>query len=161
VPRLAAVAVLAASAMSPVKSYRDFFKRAAFRPDRPAVFLDASHRDVLDALRREADAQDVLVAHETDLLWLTPAHSGRLYCGHFFLTVDYEAKRAATDAFLSEPDAAFLTRAGIDLVFVSREDREQRAKPDRFATLSGLRVLFANDAGTLFRCDRTESTRDR
>jgi len=39
------------------------------------------------------------VPWKTDDLWLAPEYPGKLYCGHFFLTADYEQKCAKVVRF--------------------------------------------------------------
>lgn len=165
VPKLVAVAVVLASAVSPLMAYRAAFKRAAFRDERPAVFLDRAHEEILAALKKEARTDDVLCADEADLLWLAPVHPGRMYCGHFFLTVDYEKKLAKKEAFFERPDDEFLGDQGIDLLFVANPtDRDGGADGTRDASLrlaaiKGLSPVLSNSAGTLYRYGRDGARR--
>lgn len=145
---LVAVAVYGAT---PVWQLARSWHFSGFRTDAPFLMINAGHRQVLDAMRQPGDTGDVLLAEPRDLLWLAPEFHGRLYVGHFFLTVDYRAKNEALTRALQTPDSmpAFLHRTEATLLFVNG-DRQ----PSRFAALAGLRPVTASSVGTLFRVVR-------
>jgi hypothetical protein len=119
---------------------------ARFRDDAPFAFLSPDHQAHLAALEGRAAPGDVLVAEGRDLLWLGPTFPGRLYNGHFFLTVDFERKDGEVMQLLEgtgEPDWELLRRTGATWLFV-RADRS----PERFA--SRLVPVARNGAGWLF-----------
>ncbi|MBV6521938.1 MAG: hypothetical protein MNPFHGCM_02082 [Gemmatimonadaceae bacterium] len=119
-----------------------------FRSDAPFMLINGDHRTTLKALRQAADTNDILLAEPRDLLWLAPDFPGRLYVGHFFLTVDYRAKNEALTRAIQSPDSmpALLSRSGSSLLFVNA-DRDAA----RFSALPDLSVVSATKVGTLFR----------
>lgn len=116
------------------------------------IWIHPEHRRLIDAVAA-ADSSDVLVADESSLRWLGPEFRGRHYAGHFFLTVDYDRKRAALDAFFDDTDprsqADFLREVQPTLLFVP-----VWRDPNRFATLPGLEAVAAEPPGTLYRVHR-------
>jgi hypothetical protein len=111
------------------------------------MFMGPAHQDMVRELGR-ADDDDVLIARERDLLWIAPEYPGRHYCGHFFLTVDYEKKQRRVAAFFEgrpEEQAAFLRAVGARFVYVDTSD-----DPARFAQVPGLRLIRALPIGSLF-----------
>ncbi|MBC7897779.1 MAG: hypothetical protein H7066_20335, partial [Cytophagaceae bacterium] len=76
---------------------------SGFRTDAPFQYVNASHRSARDALRAVGDTSHVLLADVPDLLWLAPTFPGRLYVGHFFLTVDFGTKVRALREALADP----------------------------------------------------------
>jgi len=113
------------------------------------IWIHPEHRRLIDAVAA-ADSSAVLVADESSLRWLGPEFRGRHFAGHFFLTVDYDRKRAALDAFFDATDpasqAAFLQEVQPTLLFVP-----VWRDPSRFATLPGLEPIAVEPPGTLFR----------
>jgi hypothetical protein len=113
------------------------------------IWIHPEHRRLIDAVAA-ADSTAVLIADETSLRWLGPEFPGRHFAGHFFLTVDYDRKRAALDAFFDETDparqAAFLREVRPTLLFVP-----VWRDPARFELMGGLEPLVAEPPGTLFR----------
>jgi hypothetical protein len=114
----------------------------------PAVFQNASHRTIIDTLVGIAGPNDVLLARQQDLIWLAPEYPGRHYCGHFFLTVDYDRKAREVDRFFAGNDATrsqFMRAQGIRFVFVAPAQ-----KPATFSGIPGLRQLVETPEGSLF-----------
>jgi hypothetical protein len=120
----------------------------SFRTDAPYMFVSEAHHDVINRLREQAGPDDVLLATDADVLWLAPEFPGKLYLGHFFLTVDYERKRGEVARFFdSSPadQAAFLQTRRIRFVYAAA-DRE----PERLREVPGLSVQVTRPIGTLF-----------
>jgi hypothetical protein len=119
----------------------------------PYAFLTPEHQAILAALHDRAQTGDVMLEPERDVLWLAPAYTGSTYCGHFFLTVDFERKRAEMERFFAESDRAwqarFLREHLIRFVFVPADSR-----PGRFASVEGLRPIISSRVGDLFEFDR-------
>jgi hypothetical protein len=150
-PRLttnAAIVALALYAPTPIWQLSRSWHFSSFRTDAPFMHLNAAHRQSIAALGEAADTSDILLAEPRDLLWLAPEFPGRLYVGHFFLTVNYKAKNEALTRALQAPDsmAALLSSSGTSLLFV-HADRD----PSRFASLPNVQVLATTTEGTLFR----------
>ncbi len=148
--RMGALVALAFFAPTTVWQLSRSWHFSGFRTDAPFMHLSPAHRQSLAALGREADTSDVLLAEPRDLLWLAPTFPGRLYVGHFFLTVDYKAKNEALTRALQAPDSmtALLGRSGTSLLFV-HGDRE----PSRWASQQGLRAIDTSEVGTLYRVE--------
>ncbi len=157
IPRITwpAVAVLVLLlGATPVWAVRNFWKHTAFRPNAPFMFLGPDHTKILHELHRRGSERDVLLVDktkpgwQTDDRWLFPDFAGKLYCGHFFLTVDYERKRAEVTRFYSgnpREQAEFLWDKGIRFVYVEADGR-----PENFERVPGLRLLVATPVGSLF-----------
>jgi hypothetical protein len=148
----AALALVAVLAVSPAYEFQRLWKATRFDPAAPTTFLDAEHRATLDALAAAAGPADVLVADYKDYRWLAPEYPGRLYHGHFFLTVDFARKEAAVEKFFAgtaEDQAAFLEKSGARFLFVARA-----RDPGRFEALGGLRLLQRGAHGALFEVRR-------
>jgi hypothetical protein len=144
----AAVIALALLGATPLWQFARSWYFSGFRDDAPFMYINGAHRQSLTALRQTADTADVLLAEPRDLLWLAPEFPGRLYVGHFFLTVNYKAKNEALTRAVQSPDSmqALLQRSGTSLLFVNT-DRD----PARFAALAGLHPVAQTAVGTLFR----------
>lgn len=146
--RAAVVAVLLMGATPTWFITRTIVKNR-FHPDWPWAWTDAAHENVIRTLRDRANSDDILLAEQTDELWLAPAFPGRSYVGHFFLTVDYESKVAALERFLSDTAMSarrdFLDRSGARFIFVNAGRH-----PEQFAELAGLVPIVRNSAGWLF-----------
>jgi hypothetical protein len=144
------VAVLAVLALvgTPVWAVAANWRYTAFHDDAPYMYQNASHRRVLAALAATATRADVLLADPADVLWLAPDFPGRVYLGHFFLTVDYDRKVADFERFLeAPPDArrAFLERTGTRLLYLRSDLR-----PERMRDVPGLRPIAQESVGWLF-----------
>ena len=124
---------------------------SGFRTDAPFQYVNASHRAARDAFLAAADTSQVFLADTPDLLWLAPAFPGRLYIGHFFLTVDFASKISELRAALADPARmpALLTKSRADLLFVNASH-----DPQRFLGVPGLVPLAREDVGWLFRVTR-------
>jgi hypothetical protein len=122
--------------------------QTTFRPDAPHVFRSADHDDILTSLRAVTKPDDVLLADLPDVLWLAPEYSGKHYCGHFFLTVNFDQRRSSMVRFFEsgpEEQAVFLKREGIRFLYVS-----PRQQPSRFSQIPGWTTVIANSAGAVF-----------
>ncbi len=158
-PAVLAFLVLAAT---PIWTLAFQWRSTNFTPDEPSIFLDTAHLEIVDALRRQASANDLLVVDKTDFpwqtddLWLAPEYPGKLYCGHFFLTPDYEDKCAQVNRFFDNPAAqsAFLQDKGIRFVYVSKKD-----DPSRFENVPGLVQIKSESIGSLFEFTPTADVR--
>jgi hypothetical protein len=117
------------------------------------IWINPEHTRVISALTA-AGPDGVLVADEGSLRWLGPEYAGRHHAGHFFLTVDYERKRSALDAFYVSTDsvaqAAFLHASGATHLFVPNW-----RDPERFAALSMLRAVAVENVGVLYAIEPT------
>lgn len=119
------------------------------------IWMAPGHQQVSKALLAKATPRDILIvpkerfAFRTDDLWLTMGFPGRLYAGHYALTLDYEKKKDAVNAFFREADPvkgpAFLTKARIRFVYLRKEEGA-----DRFEHMPGLTTLAKTDVGTLY-----------
>jgi hypothetical protein len=125
-----------------------------FDPKKTHVWLSAHHEALIDYLREHASSEDLLLVDhtrpswETDDRWLAPEYPGRLWCGHFFLTVDYAAKRERVTAFYRDDDpaqrAAFLRESGVRWVFAGPEHDLERLR-----ATPGLAIRLAFPEGAL------------
>jgi hypothetical protein len=124
------------------------YERTDFDGETHKWITDA-HVAMIGKLRELANPSDVLIADEESLRWLAPEYPGRHYAGHFFLTVDYDQKAAALQAFYIGTDPTkqeeFLRSNNIRFVYVSAA-----REPARFEALQGLRVVQREPFGTLF-----------
>jgi hypothetical protein len=125
-----------------------------FVTNEPEVFMSADNRGMVNVLRERASPEDVLIVDKsedptkTDDLWLAPEYPGKLYCGHFFLTVDYERKCGEVNGFFgSTPveQAEFLKANKIRYLYVRAAQ-----SPDRFQRVPGLVLLKSASIGSLF-----------
>jgi hypothetical protein len=139
---------------TPAWALQHRWEATRFSPDKPYMFLSAEQQELVDLLKRRAGKDDALIVDkskepwETDDLWLGPEYPGKLYCGNFFLTVDYDRKRAEVTSFYKDPpekQSAFLQERHIRFVYVDAKD-----DPSRFERGPGLVLLKANSTGSLF-----------
>ena len=157
-PAAAVIAVLALGA-TPAFVMHVQWRGSTFTEDSPHVFMNDDHATILEALRQHATSEHVLLVDKTqkewitDDLWLAPEFPGRLFGGHFFLSKDYDAKRADITRFYRSRDvdeqAEFLNQRGISFVYV-----DANADPQRFARVPGLNLVSASTVGSLFEFDR-------
>jgi hypothetical protein len=145
----AAVAAVALFGATPLWQVARAWYFSGFRADAPFMMINAAHRASLAALGQRSDTSDILLAEPRDVLWLAPEFPGRLYVGHFFLTVDYKAKNEALTRAVQSPDSmsTLLNRSHASLLFLNA-DRD----PARFVTLASprLTVIAQTPVGTLF-----------
>lgn len=149
-PAVLAFLVLAAT---PIWALAFEYKSTNFTPDEPAMFLSPAHLDIIDVVRQRATENDVLIVDKTDFawqtddLWIAPEFPGKLYCGHFFLTPDYDRKCAQVNGFYNAPAShvSFLKENGIRFVYVSQKD-----DPTRFESVPGLVLIKSESIGSLF-----------
>jgi len=145
--RAALVAILILGA-TPAFVLRNRWVNSGFDVNATHRFLNVAHREIVDLLSREAREGDLLAADPKDVLWLAPEYRGTHYCGHFFLTVDYERKCGELARFFDgEPaeQAAFLQREGVRFLYV-----DAGRDPRRFARVPGLVLLKEAPVGSLF-----------
>jgi len=151
---IAALIVIVLLGATPVWAVRAWWNQTTFSPDRPYIWMSAEHREMVDLLQQRASEKDLLMVDksafdwQTDDLWLVPEYPGIPFPGHFFLTVDYERKRAeAVDFFgsTSEEQEAFLRDRGIRFLYVPAEQ-----DPERFERVRGLVLVNAASIGSLF-----------
>ena len=135
-----------------------------YNPNTPYVWMSPEHCDIVDELRNRATEEDVLLVDKsapdwaTDDLWLAPYHLGKLYCGHFFLTPQYEKKRSEVTNFYetseSEEQVAFLERERIRFIYVNAQHDPVRFErvhdPQRFERIPGMSLLKSTSIGSLF-----------
>ena len=115
----------------PVYLANNRIRALRFEPTKAYVWVNNQHLQVIDYLKKHASRDDLLLvdhtqeAWKTDDRWLAPEYPGRLYCGHFFLTVDYDAKREKVIEFYHHFDgqerAGFLRGAHVRWVFAGPE----------------------------------------
>lgn len=146
---LAAVVAVAVMAVTPAWSVARVSGTSSFNPAQPAKFQSDDHRRLIDAARRSASRDTLLLADEPSVLWLAPEYPGKHYCGHFFLTVDYDRRQEEVEGFYrtesTEARASFLRAHGVSLLFVPAG-----LKPDTFRGIDGLAVVESTGVGTLF-----------
>jgi hypothetical protein len=126
-----------------------------FDPEAPYMYMNVHHRKILNSLQQQATEGDILMVDKsypfwkTDDLWLAPEYPGKLYCGHFFLTVKYERKRAQVIRFfeMSSPEeqARFLGRENIRFLYVDAKKDLQH-----FKKIPGLILVRTTPVGYLF-----------
>lgn len=149
------------------------WRGATFIEDSPHVFMNEGHKKILNTIRQRANSQHVLLVDKSDLewktddLWLAPAFPGSLFGGHFFLSENYDSKRAETSQFYRsydiEEQAQFLKKHGIDFVYV-----DARMDPKRFSHIEGIDLVTSTATGSLFefspdnnkRNDKVDDTTD-
>lgn len=154
---LLAVALLGAT---PAYVLRNAWRNTAFPQHQEIgslahIWMSPEHLELKDALEQRAGAADVLLLDKSDMpwrtddLWLAPEFPGKLFCGHYALTVDYERKRQQTNRVFASADSAIaielLRRDGIRFVFVSAAQG-----PARFERIPGLAPILRNRVGALF-----------
>jgi hypothetical protein len=137
---------------------------SGYSPNKPYAWLGPGHREIVNELRSCATHEDVLLVDKAppdwaaDDLWLAPYHPGRLYCGHFFLTPQYEQKRTEAADFFEKNDTSeqieFLERERIRFVYVNTQNDPVRFEtvhdPEGFEQIPGLRLLKNTAVGSLF-----------
>ena len=157
--RMALLAVIILSATPAwfiVKQYQSSsFERHRLEVPRPYAFMEPERQKMVELIRNVGQEDDVLIVDKrrkpwkTDDLWLAPGFPGKLYCGHYFLTLDYERKCEELKEFYSGENLLeqqqFLRKAGIRFVFV-----RSKKNPANFERIAGLTVLMAAKFGTLF-----------
>jgi hypothetical protein len=143
---------------TPARELHYRWRLARFDEHRPAMFLSAEQRALVDTLRAASDERSVLLARPVDYRWLAPEFPGLSYDAHFFLTVDFERKRVEVDEFFASEDpvarARFLDERAIDFVYASRD-----ANPARFEHLAGWRALANAHGGVLYARERAHERR--
>jgi hypothetical protein len=158
----AAVVVILLGATPALGLYREW-RDASFNRAVPALFMGPEHQALVRVLQERSTENDILLVSkskqpwETDDLWLGPEFPGRLYCGHFFLTHDYEAKRRMVAQFFdSTPERRreFLRSEGIRFLYVRAAD-----SPKQFLKTPGLVLLKSNSVGALFEYREGDLTR--
>ena len=132
----------------PVYLANNWARALRFEPTKTHIWVNPNHLEVIDYLKKHASPDDLLVvdraqpAWKTDDRWLAPEYPGRLYAGHFFLTVDYDAKRRRVIEFYhnssAEERVAFLRHTHIRWVFAGSENdlAQLRATPGVVVRLS-------------------------
>jgi len=150
-PRRLGLAVLLTLSATPVWLIARTVYRGGFEADAPWKHINQGQVAVLDGLERNAQPEDVLLIEARDALWLAPHYPGKLYVGHFFLTVDFARKTADLERFLSASTSdqeRMLRDWGVRWLYVRRE-----LTPHRFLTVTHLAPVIQTSAGTLFRFD--------
>jgi hypothetical protein len=139
---------------TPVTTFALQWKFTNFDPTRAAVFTSRAHREIVAVLTERAGENDVIILDKTDFdwgtddLWIAPEYPGKFYAGHFFLTPDYDKKRAEVNRFFEgspNDQAAFLREKRIRFVYVNANQN-----PHRFEQIPGLRLLKSEPIGALF-----------
>jgi len=154
VTSVAALLTILLLGATPVWALRHRWENTKFDPDKPYMFLSAEQHELVDLLKRRAGKDDALIVDKskepwkTDDLWLGPEYPGKLYCGNFFLTVDYDRKCAEVTRFYKDSpqdQASFLQERKVRYVYVDAKD-----DPSRFERVPGLVLLKATSVGSLF-----------
>ena len=152
--RLAALVAILVLGATPAWALVRTWQATAFTSNAPYMFVDPAHQQIIDLLSQRATANDVLMVDkgaqpwETDDIWLAPKYPGKWYVGHYFLTVDYDRKRAEVTHFFTaspEEQEAFLRTKQIRFLFVDRQ-----RDPRTLERVPGLILLKSNSAGSLF-----------
>jgi hypothetical protein len=152
---LAALVMILVLGATPIWMLVKVWQATTFDSNAPYVFMSRAHREIVDVLQEQASEDDVLLIDKSDLpwktddLWLAPEYPGKFYCSHFFLTADYERKRAEVVSFFksdnSEEQAGFLRKRKIRFLYTrANED------PKHFTHVPGLILLKAAPFGSLF-----------
>ena len=138
---------------------------SGYDPNKPYVWMSAGHCEIVDVLKNRATEEDVLMVDKTppdwaaDDLWLAPYNPGKLYCGHFFLTPQYEEIRAKVTGFFESSDtqeqAAFLERERVRFIYVNAQEypghfKKRIHKPESFERIPGVSLIKATPIGYLF-----------
>jgi hypothetical protein len=154
VPRWAAVLAVVLIVPNAIFASQQRAESIRFSPEKTHIYTNADMRALIHHLEANAGARDVLLVDRTrmgwatDDRWLAPTYPGRLYCGHFFLTVDFEKKRDESIAFYRASDpaarAAFLRDAGIRWIYAGPEH-----DVDSIATVPGVELVLASPFGSL------------
>jgi hypothetical protein len=148
---LAAILILGATPA--LVSYKQWL-HTGFNPNAPFMFMSSEHREIIDILVQNAGENDLLLIDKskapwkTDDLWLAPEYPGKLYCGHFFLTVDYDRKAKEVNRFFEsnpEEKSTFLKQKRIRFLFVNANNN-----PSIFKRVPGLTLLKSLSVGSLF-----------
>ena len=148
VSKMAAAVAVSVLAVSPLTTMAHLYTALRFDPQAAFLYLDRERRDIVQTLAARASDSDILAAEPSDVLWLGPEYPGKHYCGHFFLTVDYDRKKQALEEFLNaEPQAqaTFLRENAIRFLFVN-----SARNPARFAAVQGVALVKASGSGSLF-----------
>ncbi len=157
--RMATLAVIILAATPSWALVKEFqvsnFERHLLEVPRPWAFMNTDRLKMVELIRKVGQEDDVLIVDKrpppwkTDDLWLAPGFRGKLYCGHYFLTLDYDRKREELKEFYSGENPIqqqqFLYKAGIRFVFV-----DSKKNPSKFEQIAGLTVLMSAEFGTLF-----------
>jgi hypothetical protein len=160
---LAAIVIILVAGMTPAWTLQERWENSSFNPTFPALWLSEEHVEIIARLNSVADENDILITDmkkpewENDPLWLAPDYPGKLYSGHFFLTVDFEGKRDELLKFYAprarmEEQLAFLREKQIRFVYVPAAQ-----DPVRFGDIPGLSMVIENEVGTLFEFDPVQS----
>jgi hypothetical protein len=130
------------------------WKTTRFDPEAPYMYMNVHHREILDLLQQKATETDLLMVDKsypfwkTDDLWLAPEYPGKLYCSHFFLTVNYQRKRARVIRFFDstpEEQVDFLRQERIRFLYIN-----SNMDPKTFENIPGLTLVKATPVGALF-----------
>ena len=153
---LAAVAAIVLVGMTPAWKIQAAWENSTFQPDLPSIWLSNDQVDIIQRLNSSATTDDVLITDmskpdwEVDALWLAPDYPGKLYCAHFFLTVDFDNKRNELIKFYNpqttiDERIAFMNNKQIRFVYVNGDQN-----PGPLGQIPGLSLLISNTAGSLF-----------
>jgi hypothetical protein len=150
-----ALVVVALLGATPLYVLRFKWNQSSFGHDKTYAFINRDHQEMINTLRNQAGKNDLLIVDKsrppwrTDDLWLFPDYPGKLYCGHFFLTPNYEQKCEQVNRFFHnstvEEQEAFLRDHNIHFVYV-----EAGNNPKQFEHIPGLKILRSNTVGALF-----------
>jgi hypothetical protein len=152
----ASLLVILVLGATPLWFLKQRWDNTTFVTNSPVEFLSAENLEIIDALKNNATKDDILITDmskpewQGDQLWLAPEYPGKLYCGHFFLTVDFDRKRSELTHFYQtttpvEEQVAFLQKNNIRFMYVdSNED------PQRFQRIPGIILLKSTSIGSLF-----------
>jgi hypothetical protein len=149
---LVTVALLGATPLLVLKYKWD---QSSFGQDRTYAFINRDHQEMIHLLHSQAAKNDLLIVDKTkppwrtDDLWLFPDYPGKLYCGHFFLTPNYEQKCEQINRFFHnstlKEQEAFLQDHKIRFVYVDVNNN-----PRQFEHIPGLKLLRSTTVGALF-----------
>jgi len=145
---LAALVAVALLGATPVFELDRLWGMGSFSERQPHKFLVEAHADVVGTFETLSSPFDLLVTEARDVLWLGPSYPGRFYCGHFFLTVDFEGKCMEVGERLDGDWSslrAFLDEHSARFVFTGRE-RAVRM----LSSAPGVVPLGTSSSGTLF-----------
>ena len=152
----AALLVILILGATPLWSLRQHWIDAGFVTNKPEEFLSAENLEIINVLKENSTKNDILITDmskpewEGDQLWLAPEYPGKLYCGHFFLTVDFDRKRNELTHFYQtttpmDEQVTFLRKNNIRFIYVDANDN-----PQHIQQIPGIILLKSTSIGSLF-----------
>ena len=151
--------------VTPLRVLKWQLNNSSFNASKYHSFIHKNHQEIINILQNRAQKNDLLIVDKskepilTDDLWLAPNYPGKLYCGHFFLTPDYEQKCQRINQFFHDSTLqekeAFLRDYQIRFIYVETKNRWSgktinRKSLQQIEQVPGLKLLVSNEIGALF-----------